>query len=132
MNTALQVHLSTALPIEDREAVVLLLRQHLTVEEETARDLHAVWHIFSAFIQDNAATGALLYAGAKGVTELADKLIALRDKLRAGKQPPPEGSIKLALPGETPVDLTTASPEQVRAQLSRLADPRQPKPRKDS
>lgn len=104
---ALTIRVDPAVSEDERESLLLTLRDYADVEEAKQRDPLAVALLFVAVVKDVGAVAG----GVTAVMTLAEKINAWRNAARArGVEP----KVRLERPDGPPLDLATASDTAVK------------------
>ncbi len=94
------------LPDDQRELLLLALRDYAEVQEAEPRDLAAAWVLFVAVMKDVGVVAG----GAAALMTLAEKVKAWREQARSkGVEP----KVRLERPGRAPLDLATAGDSEL-------------------
>ena len=107
------VSISSDLPADERETLLLALRTHADLQETEPRDPVTIALTVVAIMKGVGAVagGVTAAAGAtKAVMELAEKINEWRHGVRARGGSP---NARLERPGRPPIDLATASDQEV-------------------
>lgn len=114
-NPSFSVSIATDLPTDDRDALLQTLHDHADLQESKSRALGPEWIVFVAIMKD---VGVIAGAAA-AVVKLANEINTWRRNTRQGGAEP---NVQLQRPNQPPLNLATATDEEVRAWLENRPD----------
>ncbi len=112
------VSIAPDLPADEREALLLTLRDDVDLQERTQRFyvdpqlVQAGWHVFVAIMKDVGVVAG----GASAAITLAQKINEWRRNARQRGVTP---QVRLERPNQPPLDLATAGDQEVQAWLQK-------------
>ena len=108
---AISVDVSSDVPAEERQALLLALQTTAEVQKPTSRTFGLEWVTFVAFVKDVGSVAAV----ASALIKLAEQILSWRKKVRERGIPP---AVRLSRPQRPPLDLEVATDDKVIEWLS--------------